>query len=91
MAMFKDSEVLLTSDDPVFETRYLPGEVVLHPGIYQCTGCQREVPVMAHTRLPRRSHHQHTSAEGEAFWQLIVFADFRPVANVDLPSPFGAL
>jgi len=88
MALFKHLEVLSTSDDPVFETEYLPGEVVPHPGIYRCAGCQREVPVMAHTRLPTRSHHQHTSAEGEVCWQLIVFADFRPQCRRAATSSF---
>ena len=74
MAIYKYSSIVKTSDDSAFDTLANPGSATLHPGIYRCEGCGKEVTSNKGNPLPPQNHHQHTATQGTIRWRLAVFA-----------------
>ncbi len=78
MALFKNPDYLMQTNDIVFDKVYHPGAVPDRSGVFRCMGCQREV-VGEHSRqLPPQNHHQHTPAQGDVRWKMVVYADHNP-------------
>lgn len=77
MALYNSSSYLTKSDDEAFNKDYNPGSQPPHSGIYRCTGCGHEVVAEEKRQLPPQNHHQHTAAQGNIRWKMIVYADHR--------------
>ena len=78
MAIYKYSHYLVQSEETFYDQVLSPGAQTSFPGIYRCEGCGREL-VSEHPKpLPPQNHHQHTVAQGNIRWRLIVRADHRP-------------
>ena len=78
MAIYRHAQYLNTSSDEVFNGTQKSGATPPMSGIYRCEGCGREVVAEHNRQLPPQNHHQHTLAQGDVLWRLIVFADHRP-------------
>jgi hypothetical protein len=78
MAIYKDGSFLTQLGHSVFDEEHPPGDLAPRAGIYQCTGCGREVTAGEDVPLPAPEHHAHTPTDGMPRWKLIVFADHRP-------------
>jgi hypothetical protein len=78
MALYKHSAYLTSSQDAVFDKDKTPGSTAPNSGVYRCLGCGREVVSTEAHPLPPQNHHQHTQAQGNIRWRLIVYADHRP-------------
>ena len=72
MAQYKYSHYLSNLNDPRFDPAHPPGTAAPHTGIYKCEGCGMEVISNAGDPLPRADHHEHSLAQGEFAWRLIV-------------------
>ena len=72
MAYYKYLHYLTSLSDPKFDPAHPPGANTPLTGIYKCQGCGTEVVSTADDPLPPASHHQHSLAQGEMAWQLIV-------------------
>jgi hypothetical protein len=72
MAFYKDNSVLTSSNHQAFDTIHHAGEQTLYSGIYKCVGCGHEVTSVQNHTLPPQNHHQHTPAQGNIRWKLIV-------------------
>ena len=75
MARYQNSQFLAQSNDAAFNQEHRPGGQVPYSGIYRCMGCGREIVAEQSRQFPPQNHHQHTSAQGQIRWRLIVFAD----------------
>jgi hypothetical protein len=73
MALYKYLNILVQTDDPAFDVIYKPGQTPPHSGIYRCEGCGHEVVAEASRSFPTQNHKQHTSAQGDIRWRLIVY------------------
>jgi hypothetical protein len=81
MAWYKYDQFLTKSVDGGYDKIYSPGTAAPHAGIYRCDGCGREIGIAETHILPPQSHHQHTTAQGDIRWRLIVYADHRPESD----------
>lgn len=75
MALYKYQDCLARYEHPAFDRVYQPEEFPEHPGIYQCTGCGKEVIGEPNKPLPPQDHHQHTPSQGKISWKLVVYAN----------------
>lgn len=74
MAYYKNESYLHKFDDDMFDALHKPGEHISFSGIYRCEGCGKEISHTSGTPLPPQNHHQHTTAQGNIRWRLIVWA-----------------
>jgi len=74
MALYKETQYVAYSSSVAFDTLYSPGQTPAHSGIYRCTGCGREVVAEQSRTLPPQNHHQHSPAQGNVIWKMIVYA-----------------
>jgi hypothetical protein len=77
MALYKTIGYLVQSNDNNFDADLKPGATTPHSGIYRCMGCGREVVSEEGKPLPPQNHHQHTTAQGNIRWRMIVYADHK--------------
>jgi hypothetical protein len=75
MAIYRDNIYLTHSNSNVFSVDHNPGAQPPHSGIYRCMGCGREIVAEQQRQLPPQNHHQHTAAQGQIRWRMIVYAD----------------
>lgn len=73
MALYKDGNRLMHSQDAAFDSTYPPGTAAPHPGIYRCTACGDEIAIAGGHTLPPQNHRQHSQASGAISWQLLVY------------------
>jgi hypothetical protein len=78
MALYKYASYLQQLDNDAFDLDHSPGSQAPYAGIYQCTGCGREIAIAQSHVLPPQNHHEHTADQGPIRWRLIVFADHNP-------------
>jgi hypothetical protein len=74
MALYKHKDYLKYSPDASFDVWHNPGVATPHSGIYRCQGCGEEITSNAGNPLPSQDHKQHTPAQGDIRWRLIVSA-----------------
>lgn len=74
MAYFKYDKYLSKYDNDMFDKLHKPGEQVTFSGVYRCEGCGKEISHNSSVSLPPQNHHQHTPAQGEIRWRMIVWA-----------------
>ena len=72
--MYKDIKYLIKSDSDKFDAIHKPGASTPYSGVYRCEGCGAGVASNAGNPLPPQNHHQHTVAQGEIRWRMIVWA-----------------
>jgi hypothetical protein len=72
MALYKYSQVLQAMDNTEFDKLYPPGATTAWSGVYRCEGCTREIVHTVSHPLPPQNHHQHTAAQGQVRWRLVV-------------------
>ena len=77
MAIYQNAQFLTQGNDNAFNLDRKPGESVPHSGIYRCMGCGREIVAEESKQFPPQNHHQHSSAQGQIRWRLIVYADHK--------------
>lgn len=77
MAWYKDGSFLIksTTTGDHWTTEYGPGDEVPVSGIYKCLGCRKEITSNKPDQFPPQNRHQHTAAQGEVSWKLIVRTD----------------
>lgn len=77
MAWYTDINNLKKSDGEKdwWKHWYGPSAKVPVSGIYKCLGCRKEITSNADDPFPPQNHHQHTQAQGEIRWHLIVRTD----------------
>ena len=73
MALYKNAQILVQSNDASFDNTYEPGEHSPYSGIYRCEGCGREITHIGTTTLPPQDHHQHTPIQGSILWKMVVY------------------
>lgn len=61
-------------DSDVFDQLHKPGVGTPQSGIYRCKGCGAAIASNAGNPLPPQNHHEHTPAQREIRWRLIVWA-----------------
>lgn len=77
MAWYQDGSYLKhsTSTYDCWTKTYGPGDTVPVSGIYKCLGCKKEITSNKPDKFPPQNSHQHTAAQGEIEWKLIVRTD----------------
>lgn len=73
MALYKNGNALVHTQDASFDKTYAPGSTPDHSGIYKCTGCGHEIVAEASRSFPPQNHHQHAANQGDIRWQLLVY------------------
>jgi hypothetical protein len=74
MALYKYSVYLETNTSEEFDKILNPGATTPHSGIYRCEGCGHEIASNADNPLPPQNHHQHTIAQGNIRWKMVVYS-----------------
>ena len=74
MAWYKYAQVLQPHSHAVFDQILGPGQATPLSGIYRCEGCGHEATANAGNPLPPQNHHQHSQAQGQIKWRLIVMS-----------------
>lgn len=73
MALYVDAKLVKqVKDQQAFQTVWKPGETPLHAGIYRCVGCGDEIASNKGVKLPTQNHRQHSPAQGDVRWKLLV-------------------
>jgi len=72
MALYKYAEFFQQSNHQAFDLLHNPGALTPHSGVYRCHGCGQETAEVMGRPLPLEDHHQHTRAQGQIQWQLVV-------------------
>ncbi|HZP63582.1 MAG TPA: hypothetical protein VFB28_09230 [Terriglobales bacterium] len=72
MAEYKYPQFLTQANKAAYDQVHHPATITPYSGIYRCTKCGHEVTSVSGYPLPPQNHHQHTAAQGEILWQLIV-------------------
>jgi len=72
MASAKYIDLIDQSDDPGFDVIHNPGAVAPASGVYRCLGCGVTAVAERFRKLPPQNHHQHSPAQGEFRWRLLV-------------------
>lgn len=72
MAIYKYQQFLEHSNHAAFDTLTYPGGTVPYSGIYRCEGCGDNIVSTFGHVMPPQNHHQHTQAQGQIRWRLIV-------------------
>lgn len=72
MVWYKYKQFLAEAALSDFDKLYGPGVIAAYSGIYRCDGCGREVVSTTTHPLPPQNHHQHSVAQGQIRWRLIV-------------------
>lgn len=72
MAFYKYSSYLKQNQHNAFDTTTNPGSATPYSGIYKCEGCGQEIVSTQEHPMPPQNHHQHTHAQGQIRWKLIV-------------------
>jgi hypothetical protein len=72
MASYKYSKYLQPSNHSAFDAIHSAGHLAPYSGIYRCEGCGREVVSTSGKHLPPQNHHQHSYAQGNIRWRLVV-------------------
>jgi len=67
-----DKVVLKANANAAFDKIWKPGETPTHAGIYRCQGCRDEIASNKDVKLPTQNHRQHSTAQGDVRWKLIV-------------------
>lgn len=77
MAWYADATHLskVNTDNPWWTTIYSPGDRPEVSGIFRCEGCGKEISHNEGVSLPAQNHDQHSTAQGEIRWRLIVRAN----------------
>jgi hypothetical protein len=75
MALCKYQSYVKHSPDAAFDKIHGPGAQTPHSGIYRCDGCGKEIAANAGNPLPPQNHHQHSPAQGDIRWRLLVYAE----------------
>ena len=73
MALYKNAQLITSSDDTAFDAVHQPGVAAPYPGIYRCIGCGDEIAIAGGHILPPQNPHQHTTTQGTIRWQLLVY------------------
>lgn len=73
MALYKNGNLLSTSQSTAFDETHSPGTAAPHPGIYRCTSCGDEIAIAGGHTLPPQNHKQHNQSNGKIAWQLLVY------------------
>lgn len=73
MALYKYANCLAQSQDSAFDATHPPGTSAPHAGIYRCTSCGDEIAIAGGHTLPPQNHRQHSPANGQIRWQLLVY------------------
>jgi len=72
VALYKYPQYLEQINDQAFDQVWQPSAPTPHSGIYRCEGCGREDTSVYPHPLPPQNHHQHTFAQGQIRWRLVV-------------------
>ncbi|AMG36259.1 MULTISPECIES: hypothetical protein [Achromobacter] len=72
MAYYQNANELTAITHAAFGQTFGPANPVPHSGIYKCRGCHAEIAANQGDPLPPQNRHQHTAAQGQIRWQLIV-------------------
>lgn len=78
MALYKQGNQLIQSNDAAFDLQHSPGVAAPHPGIYRCTACGDEIAIAGSHILPPQNHRQHAPNSGAIRWQLLVYPVSQP-------------
>ena len=72
MAQYKHAAYLQFNQSSAFDSIHKAGTTAPYSGIYRCEGCGHEITSIQHHTLPPQNQHQHSQAQGEIRWRLIV-------------------
>lgn len=73
MALYKQQNLLQSSQDPAFDRHFTPGTAAPFPGIFRCVSCGDEIAIAGGHILPPQNHKQHSPYNGPIMWQLVVY------------------
>ncbi|CAM3169517.1 hypothetical protein SPAN111604_07995 [Sphingomonas antarctica] len=74
-AIYKHTTHLEQSNSDAFDTITPVGHSAPYSGIYRCKGCGHMISSTKGHTLPPQNHPQHSTAQGQIRWQLIVGHD----------------
>lgn len=72
VALYKYPNLLQQSQHIAFDQIHPAGTITPYSGVYRCEGCGHEVSSTYGHPLPPQNHHQHTFAQGQIRWRLVV-------------------
>lgn len=77
MAWYQDGTNLqkVSTTWEFWKKNYKPSDEVPVSGIYKCQGCKKEITSNHPDKFPPQNHHQHSTAQGDIRWKLIVRTD----------------
>jgi hypothetical protein len=72
MAYYKYQVFLVQQQGSEFDVAHAPNGPTPISGIYRCEGCGLSATFVKDKNMPPQNHHQHTTAQGEIRWRLVV-------------------
>ncbi len=72
MAEAKYKNLIMQAIGTEYDLVRAPGTDTSFSGIYRCRGCGATIVGERGRKLPPQNHHQHSPAQGQIGWQLLV-------------------